>query len=201
MVVYEVKTSSRQKKTKLRWLATDINLTATHLVSYRSWYEILEEWKRNKGDGATSAKLQEALRKTGRQKILQMIFHHLNDCSLLKYLFYCIFLVDSGMEDPQSASSIVIDQDIKEKVSGMLGDSWKQLARNLPWRGKRDIHIEAIISNVAANPLSQRDRAYEILAEWKRNEGDGATLAKLQETLRKIGRQDIADEISPFSFQ
>lgn len=87
----------------------------------------------------------------------------------------------------------MINNDIKNAVAEKLGCSWKQLARNLPWQGDKD--IEASISNINADHSSQLERAYQMLEEWKKNEGKGATLAELQDALCKIGRKDIADII------
>lgn len=105
-----------------------------------------------------------------------------------------ILLAYIGIES-DNASTCVIDRHAREIVAKLIGDSWRELARNLPWHIK-PIFVDAKIQNIHAEfPNSQYEAAHKVFSEWHGDQGDGATLEKLRYTLIKIGKQHIAKEL------
>ena len=89
----------------------------------------------------------------------------------------------------------VINHHAKEIVAKSIGDSWRELARNLPWSINHRF-VEAKIQNIdAAFPKNQYEAAYRVLNDWDGEQGSGATFQKLCDALIKIGKLHIAEEL------
>ena len=89
--------------------------------------------------------------------------------------------------EAESAKSNIFD-----KISNDFGRGWKQLGRSLSVPDSR-------LDEIDANPgnLSLYEKTYQTLSAWW-NKSTGSTRNKLKElkpTLKRLDRNDLADEI------
>ena len=116
------------------------------------------------------------------------LLHHFTD---IPYIFLPAY---TGIASDYAATR-VIDHHAKEIVAKSIGHSWRELARNLPWKIK-SIFVEAKIQNIDAEFLrNQYEAAYKVLNDWHGDQGSGATLGKLCDALIKIDKRYIAEEL------
>ena len=75
-----------------------------------------------------------------------------------------------------------------EALANEIGDSWMKLARRL--------NLEPRIADIDNRYKQLSEKAYQMLLEWKRRNGDDATYAILCNALKHdlVGRRDLAQK-------
>lgn len=96
----------------------------------------------------------------------------------------CLFNI-KGTTDPRDA--VVTELQIAD-ISDDVGTCWRELGPKLKISGSR-------IHNLDDEYRSNRDKANALLIIWKQQEGRGAIVGRLADTLAKIGRKSIAEKL------
>lgn len=92
-----------------------------------------------------------------------------------------IYFTDTNMRD-----SVVMDDQIID-ILEELGTCWKTLGPIL--------HVQAAkLQNIDTDGCDSKDKANNMLATWKQQEGKYATVGSLEQALLRIKRKDIADK-------
>ncbi|ELU18757.1 hypothetical protein CAPTEDRAFT_184685 [Capitella teleta] len=104
--------------------------------------------------------------------------------------------MDDNLEDkddastrPASPAGIPVTEDLVSQLSQKLEKSWKSLGTELGLNDEEIQGFEAENSKTQAQALS-------MLTAWMEGEGERATVSVLEQALREIGQQDLANEIS-----
>eukprot|EP00794_Sanderia_malayensis_P007964 gene7964-8822_t len=120
----------------------------------------------------------------GGKKFISELLQHIGREDLHR------MLNDLPEADNKAASQTgKLNKDVWLLVANKIGTDWRRLGRHL-------YVDDDIIDQIDEDKKTCFDKAYELLRKWSKQYSDEATTQKLKETLLKIPRKDIADQIN-----
>ena len=92
-----------------------------------------------------------------------------------------------------TSSDIPFEQALVDEIHLWLicddvGAKWRDLGTVLKLRS-------ASMDNIDTDSKKCRDKAWEVLREWRQNNGKEATVRILRNALERIGRRDVVDKL------